>query len=197
MNQIPPQIQFPRIPANAAQFTLSGTRIPCGVAEDGEWAFVAPRDTTSPDWPGGIDFGGREDEEGKLNGVVGACMPVHIAIKRHCGGNLFNRAPAVPPHQLISPSANHQHHHTTSPISPFLLLTYDKMPIEIPSFYERGASITFDLPTTERGYLPQINEKLGQWISWDVVRVGGDAHLPIFVCTPSKHPLSHPHRVHQ
>lgn len=66
------------------------------------------------------------------------------------------------------------------------------MPIELPSFYERGASITFEPPTRERGYLPQVNEKLGQWVTWDVVRVGGDAHLPVFLCTPGKYALSCP-----
>lgn len=64
------------------------------------------------------------------------------------------------------------------------------MPIEVPSFYERGASITFDQPNTQRGYLPQINEKLGQWISWEVKQIGGDPHLPIFLCTPSEYSLS-------
>ena len=65
------------------------------------------------------------------------------------------------------------------------------MPIEMPSFYERGSSITFDLPTSQRGYLSQINEKLGQWLTWDVVRAGGDAHLPVFTCTPGRHTLSY------
>ena len=64
------------------------------------------------------------------------------------------------------------------------------MPIEVPSFYERGASITFDQPTLQRGYLCQINEKLGQWISWEVKLAGGDPHLPTFVCVPSEHSLS-------
>ncbi|KAF9647467.1 hypothetical protein BDM02DRAFT_3098144 [Thelephora ganbajun] len=58
------------------------------------------------------------------------------------------------------------------------------MPIELPSFYERGSSMTFEPPTRQRGYLPQVNEKLGQWISWDVVQIGGNPHLPIFLCTP-------------
>ena len=61
------------------------------------------------------------------------------------------------------------------------------MPIEVPSFYERGKSIDFQPPNSQRGYLPQINEKLGQWISWDVAQVGGNPHLPIFVCVPGKH----------
>jgi len=58
------------------------------------------------------------------------------------------------------------------------------MPIEMPSFYERGSTIVFELPTSQRGYLPQVNERLGQWIWWDVVKTGGDPHLPIFLCTP-------------
>lgn len=66
------------------------------------------------------------------------------------------------------------------------------MPIEMPSFYERGQSISFDPPTTQRGFLPQVNEKLGQWITWDVVKVGGDPHLPVFRCTPGRHGLPHP-----
>ena len=72
------------------------------------------------------------------------------------------------------------------------------MPIEVPSFYERGSSITFDPPTSQRGYLPQINEKLGQWISWEMNEVAGrPSHLPLFVCIPSKLPLSHQHQNHR
>ena len=66
------------------------------------------------------------------------------------------------------------------------------MPIEIAGFYERGASLTFDPPTPQRGYLPQVNEKLGQWLTWDVVRVGGEHHIPIFLCTPGRDTLFYP-----
>ena len=65
------------------------------------------------------------------------------------------------------------------------------MPIEVASFYERGASIKFEAATPQRGYLPQVNEKLGQWISWEVERTGGEHHLPVFLCTPGRHDLSH------
>lgn len=64
------------------------------------------------------------------------------------------------------------------------------MPVELPGFTERGPSISFDPPTKERGYFPQVHEKLGQWFTWDVERTGGEAHVPIFVCVPSRH-LSH------
>ena len=60
------------------------------------------------------------------------------------------------------------------------------MPIELPSFYERGPAITFNSPTPQRGYLSQVNEKLGQWFTWEVNQIGGEAHLPIFLCTPSE-----------
>jgi len=66
------------------------------------------------------------------------------------------------------------------------------MPIEMQSFYERGPSIVFDPPTSQRGYLPQVNEKLGQWVTWDVVKVGGDPHIPVFNCTPGRRSLSYP-----
>jgi len=69
------------------------------------------------------------------------------------------------------------------------------MPIEMPSFHERGPSIVFEPPTPQRGYLPQVNEKLGQWMSWDVVHAGGDPHLPVFLCTPGMPALSHPRQV--
>jgi len=58
------------------------------------------------------------------------------------------------------------------------------MPVELPSFTERGSTYSFDPPSTQRGYLPQVNEKLGQWLSWDVVSMGGQAHTPTFRCIP-------------
>lgn len=103
-------------------------------------------------------------------------MGVHIAAKRRCGGYVFNEP--CPPFliRLFCPIATLQPRHPNS-----------TMPIEMPSFYERGQSIEFDPPTTQRGFLPQVNEKLGQWIAWDVIKVGGDPHLPVFRCTPGRH----------
>ena len=118
-------------------------------------------------------------------------VPVRITAKRRCGGSIFNEP--CPPFfaRIFSPNVTLYHHHTVNTTSPSPNFT---MPIEMPSFYERGQSIVFDQPTSQRGYLPQVNEKLGQWISWDVVQVGGDAHLPIFACTPGGCVLSRPHR---
>lgn len=58
------------------------------------------------------------------------------------------------------------------------------MPVELPSFTERGPSYSFDPPTAQRGYFPQVHEKLGQWFTWEVINVGGQAHTPTFRCTP-------------
>jgi len=120
-------------------------------------------------------------------------MLVRIAAKRRCGGNIFKEPRQSFPTRLFRPSATPQHHHThhTTTRIPSSNFT---MPIEMPSFYERGASIVFDPPTQQRGYLPQVNEKLGQWMSWDVIQTGGDPHLPVFVCTPGRHTLSYSHR---
>ena len=100
---------------------------------------------------------------------------------------LFNEPFPFSPIRSFSPRPNHQSQNASNPIPP----PYDAMTIELPSFCERGPSIAFQSPTPERGYLPQINEKLGQWISWDVAQVGGQPHLPIFVCVPSKRSLSY------
>lgn len=102
---------------------------------------------------------------------------VHIGAKRR-GGSLFNESCPSFPTRLPLPSAKATNI-TSRP-------AYFAMPIELPSFHERGPSLKFDPPTPQRGYLPQVNEKLGNWLTWDVVRVGGEPHLPVFSCTPGR-----------
>lgn len=111
-------------------------------------------------------------------------MLVHLfAAKRRCGGRVFNESCSFVSTRLSLPAPEE-----LIPPHNYISLA---MPIELPSFYERGASLTFDPPTPQRGYLPQVNEKLGQWLSWDVQRNGGEPHLPIFICTPGWYALSY------
>lgn len=154
---------------------------PCGVAEQRQCWWRPEKRQTQIALEAPIWGDGREAKWGCQ------CVVVHTAAKRQRGGNyLTNPVRPLPP----GSSAPEQ---TTSvsirPAQPHPPPLSNTMPIEVASFYERGPSIEFQSPTSQRGYLPQINEKLGPWISWDVAQVGGDPHLPIFVCVPGKHSL--------
>jgi len=64
-----------------------------------------------------------------------------------------------------------------------LFLTYSQ---DMP-FFDRTGSKVFDPPTTIRGYLCQVNEWSRGMIYWQVLRVGGEDHMPDFQAVPILH----------
>jgi hypothetical protein len=59
----------------------------------------------------------------------------------------------------------------------------------VPSFNERTPTVKFDEPTQGWGYLPQVNEKFRLELTWECVRVGGEAHIPTFKAIPGTRDL--------
>ncbi len=52
------------------------------------------------------------------------------------------------------------------------------------SFYDRVGNHQFQEPTQMWGYWPQLNEWSKSTIAWNVIRVGGLDHVPVFEAYP-------------
>ena len=52
------------------------------------------------------------------------------------------------------------------------------------SFYDRVGNHQFQAPTKEWGYWPQLNEWSRNTITWNIVRIGGADHQPVFEAYP-------------
>ena len=52
------------------------------------------------------------------------------------------------------------------------------------SFYDRVGNHQFQPPTKEWGYWPQLNEWSRNTITWNIIRIGGADHQPVFEAYP-------------
>ncbi|KAH9897806.1 hypothetical protein C8Q73DRAFT_833912 [Cubamyces lactineus] len=57
----------------------------------------------------------------------------------------------------------------------------------IMSFLERVGTHQFQEPTPMWGYLPQLNQWAGTALQWEIMRDGGEDHIPLFKAIPIYH----------